>query len=164
MDDIYIRNRIKFIISEAAYSHRKMSDVTMVMRLISNYYTVGLLDASSGRVKALNRNMSSRAIEFMKSCDSFEEFHKGTINEHEYPLVCTWNWIVEYKPSVDEIIEHFSQHKFVTVTKDEDNMLRSLKLTKSNPENRYTLADIVVNLSTTAPKEYFISRRASAAQ
>lgn len=158
-----IRRRIEWIRSEAASddAERDLS-VVSIMRALSNYFTVGALSDDSARVKLKNRIMSKAALSFLEDCKKAGAaseakllWIKGTTNEHPFPLIQTWKWIVENPNlAIDDIGRHFHQNPMVTVTKAEDTALNQAgHRHKGSPSERYAAAGIFILSVDTMPIE-----------
>ena len=82
---------------------------------------------------------------------------QNTINEHPKPILLTWDWLKEhaYTLSIEEVWNELSNNTMVTVTKDEDNYIKTKGLNSiGDMQSRYTdLGITIVTLSET-PRDY----------
>ena len=140
-----VLRRVEFLIQEAQSKNPHYDQsVQMIMRLISNYTTVGVNSGSKG-VKKLNKNMSEKAWDLKSKLNS-DDFHDATTNEHHFPLKDLWDWMIENKEglSSDQVLDKFYQYPFVTVTREENSALNKLKKLKLSPEDRYNRCSIKI--------------------
>ena len=141
-----IYRRIKFLIDEVNSNNPEYDmSVTNTMRLISNYTTVGLPKLTSKGVKKLNKKISRNANELRLEM-SFDDFHKNTTNEHQFPLFDLWNWMIENKKDLTNeiVLKKFEQYPFITITNEENSKLNKLKSINLSPEERYKMVNIEV--------------------
>ena len=115
----------------------------MVMRVVSNYASIGM-NASSHRVKQVNRRGSRGAYEMLVQSSDFEQWSRSTINEHEFPLAVIWSKTPGLRP--EALWKVFVDHPMTTVTREED-----LSLPKSG--DRYAGLEILWLEKT--PKEIY---------
>ena len=140
-----IERRIEFLINEVnSFDAHYDQSITMLMRIISNYTTVGFNSGSRG-VKKKNKNISKKALE-LKDRYSEEEFHNLTINEHQLPLKDIWDWMIENKNTitVKKVLDKFFEYPFITVTKEENLSLNKIKKKMLSPEERYQICGIEI--------------------
>ena len=153
MDEIILR-RINFLIDAAKNEIKQAQDISLVMRVISNYATIGK-DAGSASVKKLNKRVSKKAKDILIN-QGLEKFTKLTINEHSKPISETWKWLRENATnlSAEDVWKEFCNHPMTTITKDEDRKIRSMGLKSSGGiQERYVDLDILVEILEEAPKE-----------
>jgi hypothetical protein len=137
-----IYRRADFLITEARSGVKKPDEaVTKVLRSLSNYLTVGS-DGSSDKVKKLNPNMSQAAKE-LRDRLSPVEWHKQTTNEHQLELKIVWKYIVHNALTLTpkDLCAYMRRYPYVTITKDENDVLRKVK-DFTSPEDRYFKASI----------------------
>lgn len=140
-----IQRRIEFLLNEVKSPNPQYDkSISMVMRLISNYTTVGI-DLDSKGVKRINKNTTKKSEE-LRSKLHFDEFHKLTTNEHHFPLKDLWNWMIENQKelTVQKVLDKFHEYPFITVTNEENSLLNKLKKQKLSPEDRYRLSNIEI--------------------
>ena len=118
--DTFIQRRLEFLIAEANAGERQRQDISMVMRVVSNYATLGL-NAASHRIKQLNRRVSREAYELLLRAKDFDQWSKATINEHELLLAEVWSRTPGLTPKT--LWKIFVDHQLTTVTSDEDRNL-----------------------------------------
>jgi hypothetical protein len=136
-----VERRIAFLLQEARHGSPRDHAVTFTMRAISNYLTIGR-DAQSFAIKSVNKNVSSGALELLKSATNFKDWAKNTINEHPVPLADTWTWLCSQAGnlSLAEVWNRFESNPMTTVTKEEDDELTKRKLRSSAADDRYPQA------------------------
>jgi len=116
-----IRRRCEFLLAVAAdKSDSRDQAVTFMMRVLSNYATIGK-DAGSETIKRLNRRISRKAFDRLQNED-WHIFKSTTINEHPKPLKQMWDWIVINSEvlTAELVWQEFVKHPMITVTKEED--------------------------------------------
>ena len=155
MNDI-IERRIRFLIDAAKYEDKKDQVVTYVMRVLSNHATIGK-DAGSAEIKKHNKKVSEKARNLLHSVD-LKTYCQNTINEHPKPILSSWEWLKKNAQmlSIQEVWEEFNNNPMVTITRDEDNMIkRSGQNSTGTMQTRYT--DLGINLITLSetPFEYY---------
>lgn len=122
MNNVILR-RINFLLETAKHEDKKDQAVTYVMRVLSNYATIGK-DAGSTPIKKKNRNVTKKAFKLLVK-KGLSIYCKETINEHTRPLQQTWNWLKENKNlTTQDVWKEFCENKMVTVTKEEDTLIR----------------------------------------
>ena len=131
-----LMRRLKFLMEEARYNAKRDQVITYAMRVISNYATIGK-DASSTKVKSQNKNVSEASYKLLLELNSFEEWTKQTINEHQIPLKILWEEIQSSNLDEKEIWNLFLNAPMITITKEEDDKLTKLGLRSSPDRNRY---------------------------
>ena len=131
-----LMRRLKFLMEEARQNAKRDQVTTYAMRVISNYATIGK-DASSTKVKSENKNVSEASYKLLLELNSFEEWAKQTINEHQIPLKVLWEEIQSSKLDEKEIWNLFLNAPMITITKVEDDKLNKLGLRSSPDRNRY---------------------------
>ena len=139
-----IKRRIQFLIDAAKDEDKKDQAISYVMRVLSNYATIGK-DASSESIKKINCKVTEKAYILLKE-KGIKKFCKETINEHPKPLEQTWQWLKEnaHTLSVDDVWKEFCKYKMVTVTKEEDNYMKGRGLnSKGTVEQRYLNIKII---------------------
>lgn len=146
--------RCRFLLLEARANARRDQATTFVMRVLSNLASVGL-DASSARIKDINKNISSGASDMLEQGISLEEWRKQTINEHPIPLKQTWEWLLSDSDKLSEmdVWKHFVANPMVIVSKYEDTQLNSLGLRSDGGSTRYSQAGISVLKISVTPRE-----------
>ena len=140
MED-FIQRRLEFLIIEAEAGGRQMQDVSMVMRVVSNYATLGL-NGPSHRIKQLNRRVSRGAYELLLETGDFRQWSKSTINEHELPLASVWSALPGL--TVAQAWKLFTDNPMTTVTREEDRAL-------PKTGNRYAGLEVLILQDT--PKQ-----------
>jgi hypothetical protein len=140
----HVLRRAEFLLNEArnGFSKRDIA-ITMTLRSLSNYLTVGE-DGGSRKVKELNSRMSENAKD-LKAKLSSDDWHDATTNEHQLELKSVWSEILEStnQMTAEKICDLLKQYPYITVTNEENKALRRVKDAKS-PEERYAKAGIVV--------------------
>ena len=131
-----LMRRLTFLMEEARQNAKRDQVTTYAMRVISNYATIGK-DASSTKVKSENKNVSEASYKLLLELNSFEEWAKQTINEHQIPLKVLWEEIQSSKLDEKEIWNLFLNAPMITITKVEDDKLNKLGLRSSPDRNRY---------------------------
>ena len=143
LDPKVIQRRLEFILDEARSENptRDMA-ITYAMRVISAYVSVGR-DFGARGIKKKSKRMSRRAQELRKRVPE-AEWLKNVVNEHQEPLKQVWEWIVKEAESLspEKVLDRFKQWPMVTVTKDEDILLR--KFANLDPATRYNKVGIEV--------------------
>lgn len=143
-----LNRRVQFLIDECK-SEDPLYDqsVTFTMRTISNYTTLGR-DCSSKVGKRINTRMSQSAYD-LRLTTEFDDFHRRTINEHQYPLKDMWDWMIQNRDhlTIETVLTIFTKYPFVTVTKEEDRSLRRLRGQSLTPEERYKEVGIEIVFS-----------------
>ena len=84
MEDL-VRRRLQLLIAEASSGELQMQDVSKVMRVVSNYATLGQ-NVLSQRVKQLNRRVSKGAYALLLDTLNFRDWSTAPINGHQVPL------------------------------------------------------------------------------
>jgi hypothetical protein len=142
------RRRAKFLVQEAQ-SPDPMNDLAigMTLRCLSNYVTVQA-DGGSKKVKKLNPWMSKAAYEKAVELGQFNSWHDVTTNEHQEPLKEVWTWMLGIHDELtgEMVISRLAAFPFVTVTRDEDAVLRGIR--NVSPVERYALANIEVGYAS----------------
>ena len=150
-----IKRRIRFLLDAAKNELKKDQEVTYAMRVLSNHATIGK-NAGSAEIKKQNKKVSKKASQLLYSAD-LATYCQNTINEHPKPILLTWDWLKEhaYTLSIEEVWNEFSNNTMVTVTKDEDNYIKTKGLNSiGDMQSRYTdLGITIVTLSET-PRDY----------
>ena len=147
-----IKRRIVFLLDAAKHENVRDNSTTFTLRALSNYATIGK-DAGSASIKKINRKVSENAYELLK-VKGIEVYCKQTINEHPKPLSQTWEWLKENAKenlSLERVWKEFCDFPMVTVTKDEDDIIKGKGLnSKGTVEERYSSIKII-----TLPKAPF---------
>lgn len=136
-----VRRRCEFLLLVASDPNEKRDQaVVYTMRVLSNHATIGR-DALSEPIKRLNRTMSKRAFERLRTTD-WQTFKSTTTNEHPKPLKQIWQWIVENAETltVERIWQEFLDHPMITVTKEED---RAMPKSDGDFSTRYKGIDVI---------------------
>lgn len=136
-----VRRRCEFLLSVASDPSEKYDQaVVFTMRVLSNHATIGK-DALSEPIKRLNRTMSKKAFERLRSTD-WQTFKSTTTNEHPKPLKQIWLWIVENADTLtaEHIWEEFLKHPMITVTKEED---KAMPKSDGDFDTRYKGIDVI---------------------
>lgn len=145
-DDFLLR-RADFVLNEARSGfHKRDLAITYVLRTISNHLTVGASKGSFG-VKKLNRRISKAALAKRRELNSEAEWHKQTLNEHQFPLAMVWQHVCENCASMTpaDLCDLIAKYPFVTVLREEDAKLRHKEVKGAKtPEERYRLAGIEI--------------------
>ena len=136
-----LMRRLKFLMEEARQNAKRDQVITYAMRVISNYATIDK-DASSTKVKSENKNVSEASYKILLELNSFEEWAKQTINEHQIPLKVLWEEIQSRNLDEKEIWEKFLDAPMITITKKEDVKLNIIGLRSSSDKSRYKKAGI----------------------
>jgi hypothetical protein len=151
MNDV-IKRRIIFVLDAAKHENVKDHSITYTLRALSNYATIGK-DAGSAAIKKINKRVSENAYELLKT-DGLEVYCKETINEHPKPIKQTWEWLKKNSDngfSIEKVWKEFCDFPMVTVTKEEDKLIRGKGLnSKGTVEERYSNIKII-----TLPKSPF---------
>ena len=151
MNDI-VKRRIVFLLDAAKHEKARDNATTFTLRALSNYATIGK-DAGSAAIKKINTRVSENAYKLLKT-QGLEVYCKQTINEHPKPLSQTWEWLIENAKdnlSIARVWKEFCDFPMVTVTKDEDNVIKGKGLnSKGTVEERYSNIKII-----TLPKSPF---------
>lgn len=145
-----LMRRLKFLMEEARQNAKRDQVTTYAMRVISNYATIGK-DASSTKVKSENKNVSEASYKLLLELNSFEEWAKQTINEHQIPLKVLWEEIQSSKLDEKEIWNLFLNAPMITITKVEDDKLNKLGLRSSPDRNRYEKVGINIIFLENSP-------------
>ena len=147
-----VRRRIQFLLDAAKHENVKDQAVTFVMRVLSNYATIGK-DAQSKAIKKINKRVSENAYKILKT-KGMEVYCNQTINEHPKPLSQTWEWLKENAQnglSIENVWKEFCDFPMVTVTKEEDNFIKGKgHNSKGTIEERYSNIKVI-----TLPKSPF---------
>ena len=138
-----LMRRLKFLMEEARQNAKRDQVTTYAMRVISNYATIEK-DASSTIVKRENKNVSEAAYNLLLELNSFEQWTKQTINEHQIPLKVLYEHIQSNSLGEKEIWEIFLDAPMITITKKEDAKLTSIGLRSSSDKSRYKKAGIKI--------------------
>ena len=153
-----VRRRLEFIQNEAINSKVKDQATTMVMRVISNYASVGK-DVSSPKALKINKNISEAAFNALNKSKKINEWVKLVTNEHQMPLNETWKTFIEGSRknlTLEFIWEHFINNPMVTVLKSEDKKLNELGYKdKGLPDERYNAANIKRKILSSTPEMYW---------
>ena len=133
--------------------------VSQLMRDCSNYDAIGER-ANGGRIssatlKKYNKRVSQKAINFMKECSGFEEWHGVTINEHPTPINVMRNHIGERltKMTNNDIKHYFQDNPVCTVLTSEDQLLNIQHRATGTGEERYSAAGIEIAKLNSYPKD-----------
>ncbi len=153
LSEAAVNRRIEFLLNEAK-SKDPTNDQTVVfaLRVLSNWACVHR-DCSSAAVKLLNPLRSRAANELSRSINGKGEWVKQTINEHQKPLKEVWKWIKDNAQTltVEDVKRELQNHPMVTVTKEEDRLLRQLGSETLEPAERYRRAGIeIINIKQIA--------------
>ena len=138
-----LMRRLTFLMEEARQNAKRDQVTTYAMRVISNYATIGK-DASSTKVKSENKNVSEASFKLLLELNSFEEWAKQTINEHQTPLKVLWEEIQSRKLDEKDIWEIFLDAPMITITKKEDVKLNTMGFRSSSDKSRYKKAGISI--------------------
>ena len=125
------------------------------MRVLSNHATIGK-DAVSAEIKKQNKSVSEKARQLLYSVD-LSTYCQNTINEHPKPIKLTWEWLKDHANtlSIEEVWEEFADNPMVTVTKDEDNMIKaSGQNSIGDMKSRYTDLGITLVTLPETPLQY----------
>ena len=150
-----IERRIRFLLDAAKHEIKKDQVVTYAMRVLSNHATIGK-DAGSAEIKKQNKTISEGAKKLLHSVD-LTTYCQNTINEHPKPIQLTWEWLRDHADtlSIEEVWNEFSNNPMVTVTKDEDNMIKaSGQNSIGDMQSRYTDLGITLVTLPETPLEY----------
>ena len=82
---------------------------------------------------------------------------QSRINERPKPIQLTWEWLKDHADtvSIEEVWNEFSNNPMITVTKDEDNMIKaSGQNSIDNMQSRYTDRGVTVVTLPETPLEY----------
>lgn len=141
----YIKRRVSFLLNEAKNNSPRDQAITYVMRVLSNYASVGF-DGTSQAIKKRNCNISQASYIKLKNATSLNDWSINTINEHPVPLKFTWNWIIQNSLSLTEdvIWNHFVTNPMVTILKAEDKALNANGLRAISDVARYEKVGIKV--------------------
>lgn len=160
----YIERRIHFLLTEAQSERVAGQDIKLMMRVISNFTTIGR-DGSSRTVYKLNSNLSKAAKECLDNCLSFEHWigdvkaglERRVMNEHQYSLDDLWIDIQNNHAnlSVSDVWKKFCDYPMVTILVDEDRRLSRKK--GLHPKKRYEDVGIEVIKLETGALEYWRS-------
>lgn len=157
----FILRRIDFLLQEAKEKSPKDQVITYVMRVLSNYSTVGF-DGNSLKIKSHNHRLSEKAVCLLNNSSTLSAWALLCINEHKKPLKEIWEHIIEQSSVIRpiEIWEIFLKSPMVTITKEEDLHLSKKRLrSQSGNSDRYSLSGInVVHLETT-PVSFLLNKR-----
>ena len=157
-----IQRRINFLIEAAKYDDVRDQAVTFTMRVLSNYATVGK-DVGSSGVKGLNKSISNGAEKILLlEHSNLKLFCSQTTNEHPKPLKEIWNFLKHNKDNLDTdmVWNEFTNHKMITVTKEEDRLIRLKGFnSKGTIKERYFDLGIKVKLLEESPVEFFKKRK-----
>jgi hypothetical protein len=131
-----------------------------IIRTIFNYQF--LPDNHSGRAmsdyqKSYNPAISLEAKKILETSKTFADFHKKTINEHQFPVANIFEWTWDNCSSIEwkDIEDKISTYPMVTITLEEDEKLRKTKNVTGDPKIRYEEGNIKVMLLKKIPKDYF---------
>ena len=144
MDDV-IERRINFLLDCAKQERKRDQAITFVMRVISNYATIGK-DGGSSEIKKYNRRVSKSSLDLFSKAE-FRYFSQMTINEHPKPLKSTWEWLTTNSECLnkEDVWEEFKNFSMITITKKEDALISSLGLRSvGDINNRYKDNNICV--------------------
>ena len=121
-----VERRIKFLIELAVREEKRDQVATMLMRVLSNYATVGR-DGSSAQIKNLNKLVSTEAKNILLQND-LKHYRSLTINEHPKPLKETWLWLQTNARSIttNDVWNEFKSNPMVTISKSENSKLRAI--------------------------------------
>lgn len=141
LDETVIHRRISFLLEEASSSNPVYDQsISMIMRVISNFYSVGTNSSNSSTIKKLSRWISKEALEIRDDpkWDTLVEL------DHQEPLKDVWNWIVTNhdKLNVEQVANRIKDWPMVVITKSEHSKIRNTKY--SSPDERYENAEIEV--------------------
>lgn len=140
-----VRRRIAFLLDAAKHENVKDHAITYTLRALSNYATIGK-DATSAPIKKINKRVSENAYKLLKK-EGLEVYCKQTINEHPKPIKQTWEWLKKNAKnglSVEKVWKEFCDFPMVTVTKEEDKLMRGKGLnSKGTVEERYSNIKII---------------------
>lgn len=167
--DPYILRRAGFLLAEAVQPDAtKDQTITIALRVISNYVTVGK-DLGSRDVKLRNPRMSVTAFERlhelmknMSGAEAFKQWHVETTNEHPEPIRGIWEWIMENakKLTVQDVVDRMLENAMVTITNAENSRLRAHGLvSRGVSSERYQLAGIIIAANSKAPREIIAVNR-----
>jgi hypothetical protein len=138
-EEALVQRRLQTICDEAVFPDgTACKPINMMMRHLSNYYSVGRYNLTSRGVKQLNQVISNNAVEILRTCADEEEWNEKTDNEHPLPISVLFEQIRAERLSPDQIAQRFRSYPMVTVTKKEH---RGLKHTLP-PKERYEDARI----------------------
>jgi len=157
-----ITRRAEFILNEARHTHKRDQCTTYALRVLSNYATIGR-DAPASTIKGFNRLMSRRAYDLLHYVVDQKKWTSLTINEHSVPLNVTWKWICDNCDTLtaSDIIQEFSTNPMVTITREEDGLLRENGYqSKGTMNERYNDCGIEIISIDENPKD--ISKRLAA--
>ena len=134
----HIKRRVEFLLNEALEKSPRDQAITFVMRVISNYVSVGI-DAGSYSIKQKNLMVSRLAYEELLVSPTFKGWAENTVNEHPLPLKHTWDWLCNDcdKLTPIDVWHHFESNPMITVLKKEDNLLNEAGLRSSSKPDRY---------------------------
>lgn len=150
-----VERRIRFLLDAAKNEVKRDQVVTYAMRVLSNYAAIGK-DAGSIEIKKQNKRVSHSAQTLLHK-HGLVFFCKNTINEHPKPLKIIWQWLQDNadKLTVKEVWHEFANNPMVTITKDEDKMIKARGLNSAgNLQTRYTELGIEVVILSETPNDY----------
>ena len=147
-----VRRRLGFVFAELSSSDSKYDQsMSILLRVLSNFATIGA-DGSSYRIKCKNTRISIKADKLRDNLKDPKKWAAQTVNEHPMPLNNLWNvWKSKGGQLTEkEIWDDLIKHPMVTITKEEDAVLRGLgkQFEVNNIGDRYRLAGIELILST----------------
>jgi hypothetical protein len=149
----FIERRIEIILAEACIEKTARQDIKMMMRVISNFATVGK-DVGTQAIYKSNPYLSNKAKNALEMCNSFVEWVgtkkknlvRRVTSEHQYPLQEFW---IEIRKNInnynsESIWKMFCEYPMVSILVEEDAELRKKKYKGLSPHERYLEAGIEV--------------------
>lgn len=166
-DSIYRKQRLCKILLEEIRVRKNLKEnkskdgvCDQIIRTIINYQF--LPDNHSGRAmsdyqKSYNPTISLEAKKILETSKTFADFHKKTINEHQFPVANIFEWIWENCFSIEwkDIEDKINTYPMVTITLEEDKKLRITKNITGDPKKRYEEAGVIVTNLDKPPKDFF---------
>lgn len=147
-----IVRRLQFVLDVVRNEEKSSQDLKMVMRVLSNFATLGR-NGASGMVYRLNRYVSASAKSALEACEDFDQwvgnsrkdFRRRVINEHQLPLEQMVSLIKKsHEMGASGLWDLLKANPMVTILVEEDKELTVKAKGEVDPLRRYAKAGIEV--------------------